>query len=164
VVISGLVNQLRSQLPSTAIAFAVLKAGIHISARAGVSSNGNSLPILLASCRGTMDPAFTGDARKIFDPPSYPTWPMTDRTSMILPWVNRNDTEEQASSADVAAFDRAVTLEDKRILESCEADVPLADTDGEEMHMRTDYPGVIMRRMFAKLLADHGETEQRAGG
>ena len=40
----------------------------------------------------------------------------------------------------------------------------LADTDGEEMHMRTDYPGVVMRRMLAKLVADHGETEQRAGG
>ena len=82
---------------------------------------------------------------------------------MILQWVYRNDTEEQVSSADVVAFDRAVTLEDKRILESCEADVPLADTDGEEMHMRTDYPGVVMRRMFAKLLSDHGETEQRVG-
>ena len=90
--------------------------------------------------------------------------PMTDRTSMILQWVYRNDTEEQVSSGDVVAFDRAVTLEDKRILESCDADVPLADTDGEEMHMRTDYPGVVMRRMLAKLLADHGETEQRAGG
>jgi hypothetical protein len=89
---------------------------------------------------------------------------MTDRTSMILQWVYRNDTEEQVSSADVVAFDRAVTLEDKRILESCDADVPLADTDGEEMHMRTDYPGVVMRRMLAQLLSDHGETEQRAGG
>ena len=79
--------------------------------------------------------------------------PMTDRTSMILQWVYRNDTEEQVNSADVVAFDRAITLEDKRILESCDADVPLADTDGEEMHMRTDYPGVVMRRMFAKLLA-----------
>jgi hypothetical protein len=64
----------------------------------------------------------------------------------------------------VVAFDRAVTLEDKRILESCEADVPVADTYGEEMHMRTDYPGVIMRRMFPKLLAEHGETQQRADG
>ena len=78
---------------------------------------------------------------------------MTDRTSTILQWVYRNDTEEQVSSTDLVAFDRAVTLEDKRILESCEADVPFADTDGEEMHMRTDYPGVVMRRMFAKLLS-----------
>jgi phenylpropionate dioxygenase-like ring-hydroxylating dioxygenase large terminal subunit len=90
--------------------------------------------------------------------------PMTDKSSMILQWCYRNDTEEQVSTADVIAFDRAVTLEDKRILESTDPDVPLADSDGEEMHMHTDYPGVVMRRMFQKLLADHGETEQRAGG
>jgi hypothetical protein len=88
--------------------------------------------------------------------------PMTDRSAMILQWAYRNDAEDQVSSAEVIAFDRAITLEDKRILEGCEADVPLADADGEEMHMHTDYPGVLMRRMFAKLLADHGETEQRA--
>jgi phenylpropionate dioxygenase-like ring-hydroxylating dioxygenase large terminal subunit len=87
--------------------------------------------------------------------------PMTDRTAMILQWAYRNDTEAEVPSADVIAFDRAITLEDKRILESCESDVPLADTDGEEMHMNTDYPGVVMRRMFARLLAEHGETEQR---
>jgi hypothetical protein len=46
---------------------------------------------------------------------------MTDRTLMILQWVYRNDAEEQVSSADVIAFDRAVTLEGKRILESCDA-------------------------------------------
>jgi phenylpropionate dioxygenase-like ring-hydroxylating dioxygenase large terminal subunit len=89
--------------------------------------------------------------------------PMTDRTSMIVQWVYRNDTEADVSAADVVAFDRAVTLEDKRILESCDPDVPLADSDGEEMHMHTDYPGVVMRRMFAQLLSDHGESEQRAG-
>jgi len=87
--------------------------------------------------------------------------PMDDRHSMILQWAYRNDSEEQVSSTDVIAFDRAITLEDKRILEGCEADVPLADVDGEEMHMNTDYPGVVMRRMFSRLLADHGETEQR---
>jgi Vanillate O-demethylase oxygenase C-terminal domain len=89
--------------------------------------------------------------------------PMTDRTSMILQWAYRNDTEAQVSTAEVIAFDRAVTLEDKRILEGCEPDVPLADSDGEEMHMNTDYPGVVMRRMFTQLLSDHGETEQRSG-
>ena len=87
--------------------------------------------------------------------------PMTDRSSMILQWAYRNDTEAEVSTAEVIAFDRAITLEDKRILESCEPDVPLADSDGEEMHMNTDLPGVVMRRMFAKLLAAHGETEQR---
>jgi phenylpropionate dioxygenase-like ring-hydroxylating dioxygenase large terminal subunit len=88
--------------------------------------------------------------------------PMTDHASMMLQWVYRNDTESQVSTAEVIAFDRAITLEDKRILESCDPDVPLAVTDGEEMHMHTDQPGVVMRRMFAKLLSDHGETERRS--
>jgi phenylpropionate dioxygenase-like ring-hydroxylating dioxygenase large terminal subunit len=88
--------------------------------------------------------------------------PMDDRTSMILQWAYRNDTEQQVSTSEVIAFDRAITLEDKRILESCEPDVPLADVDGEEMHMNTDHPGVVMRQMLRKLLTDHGETEQRA--
>jgi phenylpropionate dioxygenase-like ring-hydroxylating dioxygenase large terminal subunit len=87
--------------------------------------------------------------------------PMTDRSAMILQWAYRNDSEAEVSSAEVIAFDRAITLEDKRILESCDPDVPLADTDGEEMHVHTDHPGVVMRRMFAKLLADYGEAEQR---
>jgi len=87
--------------------------------------------------------------------------PMTDDSSMILQWAYRNDSEAEVSSAEVIAFDRAITLEDKRILEGCQSDVPLADCDGEEMHMNTDYPGVVMRRRFARLLADHGETEQR---
>ena len=89
--------------------------------------------------------------------------PMTDNVAMILQWAYRNDREEDVNTAEVIAFDRAITLEDKAILESCEADVPLATVDGEEMHMASDTPGVIMRRMMAKLLADHGEAEQRRG-
>lgn len=88
--------------------------------------------------------------------------PMTDRTAMILQWVYRNDTEAEVSTEEVIAFDRAITLEDKRILEGTDPDVPLADSDGEEMHMHTDQPGVVMRRMFAQLLSEHGEAEQRA--
>jgi phenylpropionate dioxygenase-like ring-hydroxylating dioxygenase large terminal subunit len=89
--------------------------------------------------------------------------PMTDHKAMILQWVYRNDTEAEVSTEEVIAFDRAITLEDKRILEGTNPDVPLADSDGEEMHMHTDQPGVVMRRMFTRLLAEHGETEQRAG-
>lgn len=88
--------------------------------------------------------------------------PMTDGRAMILQWCYRNDTEAEVSATDVIAFDRAVTLEDQRILEGCDPDVPLADSDGEEMHMHTDRPGVVMRRLFSRLLADHGEVEQRA--
>ena len=87
--------------------------------------------------------------------------PIDDFNSMILQWVYRNDTEADVSTEDVIAFDRAVTLEDRAILESCEADVPLAVVDGEELHMPSDRPGLAMRKMLAELLAAHGETEQR---
>ncbi|SIK59367.1 Uncharacterised protein [Mycobacteroides abscessus subsp. abscessus] len=87
---------------------------------------------------------------------------MDDGNTMVVQWVYRNDTEADVASADVVAFDRAVTLEDQLILESCEADVPLSTQDGEELHMPSDRPGLIMRRMLSQLLREHGETEQRA--
>jgi phenylpropionate dioxygenase-like ring-hydroxylating dioxygenase large terminal subunit len=87
--------------------------------------------------------------------------PMTDGKSMILQWVYRNDTEADVSTDKVIAFDRAITLEDKGILESCDADVPLAVVDGEELHMPSDRPGLMMRRMLAELLQRHGESEIR---
>jgi hypothetical protein len=86
---------------------------------------------------------------------------MADDVSMILQWVYRNDTEQQVSTADVIAFDRAITLEDKAIIESCDPDVPLAVIEGEEQHMLSDKPGLVMRHMLSNLLRDHGETEQR---
>ena len=57
--------------------------------------------------------------------------------------------------------DRAITFEDKAILESCEFDVPLAIVDDEELHMLSDRPGLVMRRKLSQLLKDYGETEQR---
>jgi len=87
--------------------------------------------------------------------------PINDHVSMILQWVYRNDTEAQVSTAEVIAFDRAITLEDKAIIESCDPDVPLSVIEGEEQHMLSDRPGLIMRRMLSNLLREHGETEQR---
>ena len=91
--------------------------------------------------------------------------PMTDDRAMIVQFCFRNDTEAQTPAADVIAFDRAVTLEDKRILEGTEPDVPLAwDPSSIEYNMMTDRPGVRMRRMLIALLAEHGEAEWRADG
>jgi hypothetical protein len=91
--------------------------------------------------------------------------PMTDDRAMIVQFCYRNDTEEQARAEDVIAFDRAVTLEDRTILEGTEADVPLAwDPDHVEYNMMTDRPGVRMRRKLRALLARHGEVEWRADG
>jgi phenylpropionate dioxygenase-like ring-hydroxylating dioxygenase large terminal subunit len=50
----------------------------------------------------------------------------------------------------VVAFDRAVTLEDKRVLESTDPNVPLDPR--RERHIASDEPGVVMRRI---LKADH---------
>jgi phenylpropionate dioxygenase-like ring-hydroxylating dioxygenase large terminal subunit len=87
--------------------------------------------------------------------------PIDDRTSMICQWVYRNDTEADAPAQKVVDFDRVVTGEDKEILESTDWDVPL-DQTGLEMNMPSDRPGVTMRRVLAKLIAEHGTAAQQA--
>jgi phenylpropionate dioxygenase-like ring-hydroxylating dioxygenase large terminal subunit len=81
--------------------------------------------------------------------------PVDDATSMVVQFVFRNDTEEQAKAADVIAFDRLVTNEDRDILESTDFDVPL-DQTGREYNMPSDRPGVLMRRMLAAAIARQG--------
>lgn len=86
--------------------------------------------------------------------------PIDDRTSQMVQFCVRNDTEADTKAADVIAFDRAVTHEDKQILESTDYDVPLSPS--REEHMFTDRPGILIRRKIAALLRQHGETEQTA--
>jgi hypothetical protein len=78
--------------------------------------------------------------------------PIDDRTSMVVQFVYRNDTEADAKAADVIAFDRVVTAEDRGILESTDWDVPL-DRAGIELNMPSDRPGVLMRRMLQAAIA-----------
>ena len=77
--------------------------------------------------------------------------PLDDRRSMIVQFCFRNDTEAEAKAAEVIAFDRQVTLEDQRILESTDPDVPLNGRG--ELNMASDKAGLVMRRMLAALLA-----------
>jgi len=84
--------------------------------------------------------------------------PIDDRTSQMVQFCVRNDTEADTPSQEVIAFDRQVTLEDKRILESTDYDVPLMLS--QEEHMFTDKPGIMVRKKIAALLKAHGETEQ----
>ncbi|MBD2258214.1 aromatic ring-hydroxylating dioxygenase subunit alpha [Pseudanabaena sp. FACHB-2040] len=84
--------------------------------------------------------------------------PMSDGTSQMVQFCVRNDTEADTKAADVIAFDRAVTLEDKRILESTDYDVPLSAS--QEEHMFTDRPGLLIRKKVSALLRAHGEVEQ----
>jgi phenylpropionate dioxygenase-like ring-hydroxylating dioxygenase large terminal subunit len=90
--------------------------------------------------------------------------PIDDRSSMIVQFVFRNDTEADVKAADIIAFDRKVTSEDRPILESTEYDVPLNHASGREFHMPSDKPGLIMRRRFLELLSTQGEREVTRGG
>lgn len=85
--------------------------------------------------------------------------PISDRTSQVVQFCLRNDTEADATAENIIAFDRTVTLEDKDILESTDYDTPL-DLSAEQ-HMVSDQPGIIMRKKLAALLKQHGEVEQR---
>ena len=84
--------------------------------------------------------------------------PIDDRTSQMVQFCLRNDSDAEAAAEDVVAFDRAVTLEDKAILESTNPDVPLHPR--HEQHIFTDKPGLLMRRKLLALLVAHGEEEQ----
>jgi phenylpropionate dioxygenase-like ring-hydroxylating dioxygenase large terminal subunit len=84
--------------------------------------------------------------------------PVDDTHSVLVQFCYRNDTEADAKTADIVAFDRQVTLEDKYILEATEADVRLADYGSVEKSMATDRPGLLIRRMLHELLVRHGEA------
>ena len=84
--------------------------------------------------------------------------PIDDRSSQVVQFCFRNDTEAEAPAETVNAFDRKVTMEDKFILESTDGDVPL-EQPGFEYNMASDRPGILMRQMLRSLLERHGETE-----
>ncbi len=86
--------------------------------------------------------------------------PIADRTSQIVQFCLRNDTEADAKAADIIAFDRAVTREDQAVLETTDYNTPLALE--REQHIPSDKPGIMMRHKLAALLKAHGEVE--AGG
>jgi phenylpropionate dioxygenase-like ring-hydroxylating dioxygenase large terminal subunit len=86
--------------------------------------------------------------------------PIADDACQVVQFCFRNDTEHEALAADIIAFDRRVTEEDRAILEGTDFDVPLDMNSGAERHMPSDQPGLLMRRMLLDLLATHGETEQ----
>jgi hypothetical protein len=90
------------------------------------------------------------------------TAPIDDRRSQVIQFLLRSDSEADAPAANLIEFDRQVTHEDRDILAACDWDVPLTLTG--ELHMPTDRPGLEMRRLLAKLLADHGEAEVRRVG
>ena len=87
--------------------------------------------------------------------------PIDSATTQVCQWAYRNDSEAQARAVDIIAFDANVVAEDKYVLESTDCDAPLVASSGEERHMPSDAPGLLMRKMLLGLLAAHGESEVR---
>lgn len=85
--------------------------------------------------------------------------PIDDKSSMVVQFAVRSDTEDDVPAADINAFDRQVTEEDRYILETTEYDVPLDLSAKTEAHMPSDRPGMMMRNKLLALLAEHGEVE-----
>lgn len=86
--------------------------------------------------------------------------PISDGVSQMVQFCLRNDTEVDTPIKDVIAFDRAVTLEDKLILESTDYDVPLSVNTDKEQNMLTDKPGILIRRKIASLIKEHQKVAQ----
>jgi hypothetical protein len=76
--------------------------------------------------------------------------PIDDRRCRRMQLVYRSDTEADAPGGDIAAFDRLVGSEDRRILETCLPDFPLDPR--AEAHMALDRPGLEMRALLRGLV------------
>lgn len=83
--------------------------------------------------------------------------PVSDRTSQIVQFCLRNDSEADASAESIIAFDRQVVNEDKLVLESTDYDTPV--DVAVEQHMPSDQPGLIMRRQLAALIKAHESVQ-----
>jgi phenylpropionate dioxygenase-like ring-hydroxylating dioxygenase large terminal subunit len=84
--------------------------------------------------------------------------PVDDGRTQFIQWVMRNDTEHQVPADTVVAFDREVTLEDRAILEGTDLNVPLDRSEGRELHMHSDRPGLLMRKKLKSLLQLHARV------
>jgi len=85
--------------------------------------------------------------------------PIDDDRIQVVQLLYRNDTEADCPERKLIEWDAAIIEEDRHILESTIADVPLDARSGVEGHMPSDRPGLIMRQRLAQLLSDHGESE-----
>ncbi|MFV0245703.1 MAG: Rieske 2Fe-2S domain-containing protein [Qingshengfaniella sp.] len=90
--------------------------------------------------------------------------PIDDGHMQLTQILFRNDTEEDCPTADLVAWDAAIVREDKDVLETTDPEVIMDLGIRSEMHMVTDRPGMIMRKRFLKLFADHDEAEVVVNG
>jgi phenylpropionate dioxygenase-like ring-hydroxylating dioxygenase large terminal subunit len=78
--------------------------------------------------------------------------PVGEGVTQRIQFVLRNDKESDVPAAKVIAFDREVSAEDRAVLETTDEDVPLDTSEGVELHMGSDLPGLWMRRRLRAVL------------
>ena len=85
--------------------------------------------------------------------------PIDDGSIRLVQILFRNDREEDCSTAELVAWDKAIIEEDREILESTDPDAIVDMSRKLEMHMPSDRPGILMRQRLNALLEAHGERE-----
>ena len=85
--------------------------------------------------------------------------PIDDGAIQLIQILYRNDREEDCSTAELIAWDKAIIEEDRDILESTDPDAIVDMSRKIEMHMPSDRPGMMMRNRLLALLKAHGEVE-----
>ncbi len=78
--------------------------------------------------------------------------PLADKKMIFTQFCIRNDTEEQVPAAAAIAHDRKVTLEDKFILESTRADVPIMPWETPEAGMPADKANNMARKKLRDIV------------
>ena len=77
--------------------------------------------------------------------------PIDDTSMRLIQWCMRSDSEDEVPAAEVIAFDRKVTLEDKALLESTWPDYELDLTD--LVHLKVDKATIELRRIYGEICA-----------
>lgn len=77
--------------------------------------------------------------------------PVDDGQLRLVQFAIRSDTEADVAAADVVAFDRAVTLEDKWLLEMTKPDYELELT--ELAHIKVDKGTIAVRKVYREIVA-----------
>ena len=85
--------------------------------------------------------------------------PIDDGSMMLAQWLYRSDTEVDCPTQALIDWDEAITREDREILEATDPDACIDTRRRVEFHMKSDQPGIIIRRQLLALLQAHGEEE-----
>jgi hypothetical protein len=85
--------------------------------------------------------------------------PIDDGAIQLVQILYRNDKEEDCSTAELIAWDKAIVEEDREMLECTDPDAIVDMSRRIEMHMPSDRPGMIMRKRLLAMLEAHGEVE-----